>query len=92
MMNRINNRDKIDALENWRESELFSPAEAAALDYAEHMTDSKLQVTDECFEQLKAHFDEAAIVELTALIAVQNMSSKFNSALGIEPQGLCQKK
>jgi len=56
------------------------------------MTDSRQQVTDNCFEQLKVHFDEAAIVELTALIAFQNMSSKFNSALGIEPQGLCKKK
>lgn len=92
IMKRINNSEKVDALENWRESELFSPDEAAALDYAELMTESKQQVTDSCFEQLKLHFDEAAIVELTALIAFQNLSSKFNSALGIEPQGLCKKK
>jgi len=92
IMKRINNSEKVDALLNWRESELFSPDEAAALDYAELMTESKQQVTDSCFEQLKLHFDEAAIVELTALIAFQNMSSKFNSALGIEPQGLCKKK
>ena len=92
IMKRITNCEKIDALENWRASELFSPAEVAALDYAELMTDSGQQVTDNCFEQLKVHFDEAAIVELTALIAFQNMSSKFNSALGIEPQGLCKKK
>ena len=91
-MKRITNCEKIDALENWRASELFSPAEVAALDYAELMTDSRQQVTDNYFEQLKVHFDEAAIVELTALIAFQNMSSKFNSALGIEPQGLCKKK
>ncbi len=91
IMKRINNSEKVDALEHWRESELFSPDEVAALDYAELMTDSRQQVTDNCFERLKAHFDEAAIVELTALIAFQNMSSKFNSALGIEPQGLCKK-
>jgi alkylhydroperoxidase family enzyme len=30
--------------------------------------------------QLRAHFDEGAIVELTALIAFRNMSSKFNAA------------
>ena len=31
-------------------------------------------------------------VDLSALIAFQNMSSKFNSALEIEPQGFCQTK
>ena len=41
--------------------------------------------------ELKKHFDEQAIIELTALIAFQNMSSKFNSALAIEPQGFCNK-
>lgn len=92
MMKRINNCDKVDALTNWRAAKLFSQDEIAALDYAELMTDSRQRVTDSCFEQLKIHFDEAAIVELTALIAFQNMSSQFNSALGIEPQGLCKKK
>ncbi|KTD64296.1 carboxymuconolactone decarboxylase family protein [Legionella spiritensis] len=92
IMKRIKNNEKADALERWRESTIFSPDEIAALDYAEQMTDNRQQVTDTCFEQLKEHFDEAAIVELTALIAFQNMSSKFNSALGIEPQGLCKKK
>ncbi len=54
------------------------------------MTDSRQTVTDNCIAHLKMHFDDAAIVELTALIAFQNMSSKFNSALGIESQGLCR--
>jgi alkylhydroperoxidase family enzyme len=70
-MKRIKNSEKVDALENWRNSELFSPDESAALDYAEQMTDSKQQVTDSCFEELKANFDESAIVELTALISFQ---------------------
>ncbi|BCA96512.1 alkyl hydroperoxide reductase AhpD [Legionella antarctica] len=73
IMKRINNSEKVDALENWRESGLFSPDEATALDYAEQMTESRQQVTDSCFERLKLHFDEAAIVELTALIAFQNI-------------------
>ncbi len=38
---------------------------------------------------LKEHFDDDAIVELTALIAYQNMSSKFNAALGVPAQGFC---
>jgi len=34
--------------------------------------------------------DDAPIVELTALIAFQNMSSKFNAALDVPPQGFCR--
>jgi hypothetical protein len=30
------------------------------------------------------------MVELTGLIGFQNMSSKFNSALSVPPQGFCQ--
>jgi alkylhydroperoxidase family enzyme len=48
IMKHIKNSDKIDALLNWRHSALFSPDESAALDYAEQMTDSKQQVTDNC--------------------------------------------
>jgi len=41
-------------------------------------------------ERLKQHFDDDAVIELTALIAFQNMSSKFNSALGVPAQGFCR--
>jgi alkylhydroperoxidase family enzyme len=38
---------------------------------------------------LKLNFDDDAIIELAALIAFQNLSSKFNAALGVVPQGFC---
>jgi len=41
------------------------------------------------FAALRTHFDEQAILELTALVAFQNLSSKFNAALAIPPGGLC---
>jgi alkylhydroperoxidase family enzyme len=41
-------------------------------------------------QRLRSHFTDDAIVELTGLIAFQNMSSKFNSALGIPAQGFCK--
>jgi len=47
-------------------------------------------VTDELVEQLKGFFDDDGIVELTGLIAFQNLSSKFNSALDVPPQGFCK--
>ncbi|MDF1678422.1 MAG: carboxymuconolactone decarboxylase family protein [Legionellaceae bacterium] len=90
MLKHMHHQQKVNALSEWRSSTLYSPAESASLDYAEQMTDSRQTVTDDCMTRLKTHFDDATIVELTALIAFQNMSSKFNSALGIEPQGLCR--
>ena len=81
--------EKIEALENWRTSLLFDEQERAALDYAEAVTSSDRQVEDNIMECLKDHFADDTIVELTGLIAFQNMSSKFNSALAIPAQGFC---
>ncbi|MGR8948730.1 MAG: carboxymuconolactone decarboxylase family protein [Gammaproteobacteria bacterium] len=77
------------ALGDWRNSDLFSEVERVALEYAEAMTLTGEAVSDELFESLKKHFDEAQIVELTAGIAMENMRSKFNPTLKIESQGFC---
>jgi AhpD family alkylhydroperoxidase len=82
--------EKVEALENWRASGYFDARECAVLDYAEAVTRSDQQVGDDTVERLKVHFDDDAIVELTGLIAFQNMSSKFNSALAIPAQGFCR--
>ncbi|HZU90818.1 MAG TPA: hypothetical protein VE993_16330 [Stellaceae bacterium] len=76
-------------LADWRASALFSAAERVALDYAEHMTITGQKVDDALFARLKQHFSEAQIVELTAVVALENFRSKFNPALGIEAQGFC---
>ena len=51
---------------------------------------SLLTVRDAMIARLKRHFDDDAVVELTGLVAFQNLSSKFNSALGVAPQGFCR--
>lgn len=89
LIKRTQSEAKCDELPNWRESKLFTEQERAALNYAERMTFSDQGVDNACFTQLRQFFSEDDIVELTALIAFQNMSSKFNSALDIEPQGFC---
>jgi len=81
---------KVEALEAWRESNLFDAKERAALEYAEVMTDSNRRVTDQLVSRLREFFDEDGIVELTGLIAFQNLSSKFNSALDAPAQGFCR--
>ena len=82
--------EKIDALPIWRDSSLFDAREKAALAYAEAVTVTNGQVDDAMMAALRAHFDDDAIVELTGLIAFQNLSSKFNSALAVPPQGFCR--
>ncbi|MHB1767018.1 MAG: carboxymuconolactone decarboxylase family protein [Phycisphaerae bacterium] len=80
--------DKIDALQDWRNSRLFTPEELMALEYAEAMT---LNTVDDALrDRLKKQWSADTIVELTGLIAFQNLSSKFNSALDIPSQGFCK--
>lgn len=77
------------ALNEYRTSPLFTDLQRTALDYAGEMTRGSGQVTDGTFERLRTFFDDDAIVELTALVALQNASSRFNAALRIPSQGLC---
>ena len=90
LAHRAGSRAKVDALENWRDSDVFEERERAALEYAEAMTDSTRRVTDPMIARLRQFFDDDAIVELTGLIAFQNLSSKFNSALDVPAQGFCR--
>ena len=90
LMKRGASLDKVAALAAWRESEVFDDKERDALDYAEAMTRSDREVDGDLMRRLNGHFNDDQIVELTGLIAFQNMSSKFNSALAVPPQGFCQ--
>lgn len=82
--------DKIRHLGKFQDSALFSEVEKIALEYAETMTRSSDKIPDELFQKLKLHFTDDAVVELTALIAFQNLSSKFNSALDAAAFGFCK--
>jgi AhpD family alkylhydroperoxidase len=86
---RSGSMDKVLAVANWPEETLFSERERAALAYADGMTTTPPAIDETIKENLKAHFNEQAITELTALIAFQNLSARFNSALEIPAQGLC---
>jgi len=86
---RSGSMEKVEQLAKWKESELFDKKEKVVLEYTEAVTYSDQQVSDELINRLKAFFDDDGIVELTGLIAFQNLSSKFNSALDVPPQGFC---
>ncbi len=80
--------EKLTALPQYRTSPLFSARERAALAYAEEATRHK-QVGDETFTELRRHFNETEIVEITWLNALENYYNLINLPLGIESDGLC---
>jgi alkylhydroperoxidase family enzyme len=80
--------EKILALDEYAASPLYEEKERVALEYADRMTITGRDVDDELFSRLRRFFDEDALVELTAVIAWENSSSKFNRALRVPSQGL----
>ncbi len=79
---------KLAALTAWETSDLFDPRERLALAYADRMTRTDGDVDDGFFSELRAAFDADELVELTATVAWENASSKFNRALRIGSQHL----
>ena len=80
--------EKILALDEYATSPLYEEKERVALQYAERMTKTDQDVDDKLFSRLRLFFDEDALVELTAAIAWENSSSKFNRALRVPSQRL----
>ena len=80
--------EKIDALPNYATSDLYGEAERTALEYADAMTITGRDVSDELFARLRLFYDDDALTELTATIAWENASSKFNRALRVPSQEL----
>ncbi len=84
--------EKIDALADYAASPLYTEAERAALAYADAMTVTGRDVSDELFANLREFYTDDQIVELTEVVAWENASSKFNRALRIPSQGLWKRK
>lgn len=82
--------DKAREVPRWRESDVFTPLERQVLEYAEAMSETPPIVTDEMVAGLLAQLGAAAVVELTAFIALANMNSRGNVALGIESEGYAE--
>jgi alkylhydroperoxidase family enzyme len=82
-------RAKIDAALGIASGEALSAREKLALEYADHVSATPVDVADELFARMAAEFSEREIVELTAAIAHENYNSKFNRPLRIEANNFC---
>jgi alkylhydroperoxidase family enzyme len=78
-------KEQCDALADWSPSTFFSESERAALAYADAMT-RDVDVPDAVFAELRKHFNERQIVELTVLIGTYNMHTRVGQALQIDPE------
>jgi alkylhydroperoxidase family enzyme len=79
---------KLDALEDYDSSPLFSDAERTALEYATEVTREK-EVRADTFADLRRHFDERQVCEIVWLVASEHLYNINNIALGIESEGYC---
>ncbi|MGY1742019.1 MULTISPECIES: carboxymuconolactone decarboxylase family protein [unclassified Blastococcus] len=78
---------KLRAVPHWRDSDVFTDLERRVLAYSEAMSATPPAVTDDMVADLRRELDDAALVELTMMVAVENTRSRFNAALGLTSQG-----
>ncbi|MEU7551757.1 carboxymuconolactone decarboxylase family protein [Streptomyces sp. NPDC044571] len=82
---------KIERVPQWQESrEVFTEVELLVMEYAEAMTETEPAVTDALAAELLGRLGEAAFVELTAMVALENMRSRANRAFGLTSQGFAE--
>jgi 4-carboxymuconolactone decarboxylase len=82
--------DELLALPRYREGEQFDELEKLVLDYAVGMSRTPVSVPDELFDELRRRFNAAQMVELTNIIALENMRGRFNLALGFGSTGFSE--
>ncbi|HUO38132.1 MAG TPA: carboxymuconolactone decarboxylase family protein [Mycobacterium sp.] len=82
--------EELLALPVFRTAECFSEVDKLVLEYATAMSRTPAEVTDELFAALRRHFDPAQLVELTHVIALENLRARFNLALGIGAAGFSE--
>ena len=80
-------KEKIEALNDYAESPLYSDAEKVALEYTDAMTETRREVDDKLFANLQRHYDDDCIAEMTMIIAWQNAGTRFNRTLRVPSQG-----
>jgi AhpD family alkylhydroperoxidase len=82
--------DQLLALSSYRTSALFNDLDKLVLDSAVGMSRTPVEVSDALFAELRGHFDAAQLVELTHVIALENLRGRFNLALGISAAGFSE--
>src|SRR5919108_168444 len=77
--------EQVTAVANWQPSKLFTNQQRALLAYTDAMT-REISVDDTVFAEVRKHFNERQVVELTMLIGAYNMLTRFLKALRVDPE------
>lgn len=77
--------EQIRALTFYERSTAFDPKDKAVILYAERLTRGAAAVRDGALQELRAHFSEDQLVELTLVVCMANFTNRFNDGLRIEP-------
>lgn len=83
-------REKIEAALGIRDAGILSERERVALEYADRVSATPVDVPDDFFATLRRVFSEREIVELTAHIAHENYNAKSNRPLRVEANNFCE--
>ena len=78
---------KLAALPDFETSVAYTVLERVVLRYAVAMTETPVNVSDELFAELRGHFNERQLVELTSSIAWENYRARYDHAFGVESEG-----
>jgi len=79
---------QLQAIQNdaWSDRQLWSDEEWLVVRYAEALASVPQRVDDTLFAELKAHFSERQIIDLTMRLALCAAWNKFNDALGLDTE------
>jgi AhpD family alkylhydroperoxidase len=79
--------EELLSMADYRNASCFSDVDKLILEYATAISRTPVEVSDELFDALRAHFDTAQLVGLTHVITLGNLRARFNIPLGIGASG-----
>src|ERR1700741_395108 len=79
--------EELLGMADYRKAPCFSPLDKLTLEYATAISRTPVEVSDQLFDALRAHFNTAQLVGLTHIITLGNLRARFNIALGIGSSG-----
>jgi AhpD family alkylhydroperoxidase len=82
--------EELLAMSDYQNATCFSGVDKLILEYATAISRTPVEVSDELFDSLQTHFDNAQLVALTHIITLGNLRGRFNVALDIGSSGFSE--
>ena len=82
---------KVRNVSRWRDSDVYDERERLVLEYADAVSATPSQMTDELAARLRAVFSDEELVELAGWVALENQRSRFNAGLGLRSEGFADR-